>query len=145
MPLPDNPRRALLILHSLHLTLSLCSVRRPSLSKRPRTYSPILCRASQIHVALQGLSYGYVTVFAEVYVTGRVLSLSRTTYLLETDGQLPAVVVSKQHSCRASSSTCKSHTGKRSAWTPRASKEAGGAMANQTRWSSGVRSDRGDP
>ncbi|PIL24587.1 hypothetical protein GSI_12471 [Ganoderma sinense ZZ0214-1] len=35
---------ALLFLHGLHLTLSLCS----------------------IHVALQGLSYGYVTVFAEV-------------------------------------------------------------------------------
>ncbi|KAM5541472.1 hypothetical protein V8D89_005026 [Ganoderma adspersum] len=35
---------ALLFLHGLHLTLSLCS----------------------IHVALQGLSYGYVTVFTEV-------------------------------------------------------------------------------
>ncbi|EJF56264.1 hypothetical protein BD309DRAFT_872351 [Dichomitus squalens] len=35
---------ALLILHCLHLTLSLCS----------------------IHVALQSLSYGYVTIFTEV-------------------------------------------------------------------------------
>ncbi|KAI1791892.1 hypothetical protein LXA43DRAFT_888575 [Ganoderma leucocontextum] len=38
------PIWALLFLHCLHLTLSLCS----------------------IHVALQGLSYGYVTIFTEV-------------------------------------------------------------------------------